>query len=330
MKIKMFFLSILFVSSGLISLEHPIIIDHDGGVDDVIATTLQILHSPKLVKAITIVPADCYALPAVWVMQQLRKHFSASNLDIPIGVSSNEGVNFFPDFWREDAWKLSRLSVWPNDLSLDDFSLNNIASASDVLVHSLKESLIPVNILETGPCTNIAEILHKHPGLKHKINRIFIMGGAFFVKGNVEEFGHDGTAEWNIYNNPQAFYELLQSGVSITLIPLDATQYTPIRKEFISKLAQNCNKKPIQLVCESLKIIQPLIDNGQYLFWDTLTSAAMINGKIIKTKKLKINVIIDGISMGRTVVDENGFEVDVALWADQELFEKTVMDILLG
>jgi hypothetical protein len=32
--------------------------------------------------------------------------------------------------------------------------------------------------------------------------------------------------------------------------------------------------------------------------------------------------------MGRTIEDENGYEVDLALWANQELFENTVLDIL--
>lgn len=53
-----------------------------------------------------------------------------------------------------------------------------------------------------------------------------------------------------------------------------------------------------------------------------------INSAIVKTKKTKISVILNGPSMERTIEDPNGFEVDLALWADQELFDKTVLAVL--
>jgi hypothetical protein len=45
-------------------------------------------------------------------------------------------------------------------------------------------------------------------------------------------------------------------------------------------------------------------------------------------KKVKINVKLNGPSMGKIFEDNNGFEVEVAIWADQKLFEKTILDIL--
>lgn len=311
------------------AIQYPIIIDHDGGIDDVIAATLQMLHSPEAVKAITIVPADCYGHPAAWVTTQLKEHFLPSHIHVPLGISGHEGINEFPALWREHAWKLADLSLWKNEVSLNDFSLEQVPSACSILERALREATVPVKILMTGPCTNIAEVLREYPELKTKIHRVFVMGGALYVKGNVEEVGHDGSAEWNIYNHPNAFQEVLSSGVPMTLVPLDATQYTPIRKEFMAKLEECCHIKQIQLVDESLKTIQPVIDSGEYLFWDTLTSAVLINPAIVTTKKIKINVILEGPSMGKTIEDENGFEVDVALWADQPLFEKTVLDVLL-
>ena len=52
-----------------------IIIDHDAAIDDIIAVTLQILNSPNNIKAITLLPADSYALPAVYVMERLKEYF---------------------------------------------------------------------------------------------------------------------------------------------------------------------------------------------------------------------------------------------------------------
>lgn len=325
---KIIFFKYLFIFST-ISAEAPIIIYHDAGVDDIIATTLQILNSPNHIKAITVVPADSYAHPAAYVMEKLKDNFFPS-INIPIGISYNAGTNLFPDIWREHSWKLARLNMWENEKDLQSFNLKNVADAITVLKKVLSETTEQVKILMTGPCTNIAKVLQKNPEYNKKIERAFIMGGAVYVKGNVEEKGHDGSAEWNIYNNPKAFQEILKSGIPVTLIPLDATQYTPIRKEFMSKITQYANLKQFRFLLESLTTIQPVIDSGEYLFWDTLTSAALINPDIIKTKKVKINVILYGNSMGRTFEDPNGFEVDVALWANQELFEKTVFDVFLN
>lgn len=309
--------------------ERPVIIDHDGAIDDTIATVLHLLYKPEQVKAITIVPADCYAKPAVWVTKKLIDVLAPTYKNIPVGVSGAEGPNPFPHEWREDAWRQARMHLWADHKALDAFSLAEIPSAVQVLTQALQESEIPVDIIATGPCSNLADLLGVRPQLKEKINRIFIMGGAFDVPGNVDQPGHDGSAEWNIYNNPQAFYEVLRSGVSITLVPLDATQHTPIRQSFLTTLKDNLNHLvACRVVHDSLQIIKPFIENGSYLFWDTLTSAAAINSDIVHTKKMHINVALEGSSLGRTFEDKNGFLVDVALWADQNLFEKVVLEII--
>lgn len=314
-----------FMTRCTCSTTQPLIIDHDAGVDDFISSTLQLLYAPARIKAITIVPADSFAEPAVVVMKQL-KNLLHSGATIPLGVSSNEGINKFPSVWREDSWKLTRLPVWDEETRCAD---QLVSSAVDVLIDVLRTTTEPVDLLETGPCTNIAEVLRIHPELSQKIHRMYMMGGAVYVNGNVQEQGHDGSAEWNIYNNPEAFKTLLSSGVPLTLVSLDATQYTPIRHEFMAALQQRCAEKQFEFVYESLRVIQPLIDNGQYMFWDTLTSAVVINPNIIKTKKVKINVVLTGPSMGKTFEDEkNGFEIDLAIWADQKLFEKTVLEVL--
>jgi purine nucleosidase len=321
--------SVLLTMHCHCEVTRPLIIDHDGGVDDFISCTLQFRYSPERIKAITMVPADSFAQPAMWVMKQLKNLLLPSDATIPLGISKDEGTNPFPNEWRSHAWKLVNMQLWNVEKSSVESSCQDVPSALDVLTTALSKSSEPVDIVETGPCTNIAELLRNHPKLKDKINRIYIMGGAVYINGNVEEKGHDGSAEWNIYNNPEAFRQVLASGIHITLISLDATQYTPIDAEFMSQLQQGSAMKSFQFVYESLRTIQPLIDIGQYMFWDTLTSAVAIDPSIVKTKKVKVNVMLSGPSTGRTFEDqEHGFEIDLAIWADKKLFEKTVLDVL--
>lgn len=340
---SIYFINLLFINFCQSQSHRPLIIDHDAGIDDFISCTLQLLYCPERVMAITIAPADSYSMPALWVMKRLKSFLLSSdsrNLNIPTGVGVFPGINPFPSMWRDDSWKLTQLDVWgDNKVSLqsviDDFRHDQIFSPLNVLFKALSDSSVPVDIIETGPCSNIAELLNMYPDLAKKINRIYIMGGAVYVDGNVKEeeekCKHDGSAEWNIYNDPTAFRKVLSSGVNVTLISLDATQYTPIRSEFMKLIEDNCHMKSFQFVFQSLMKIKFLIDIGQYMFWDTLTSAVAIDPSIVTTKKVKIDVVLDGISMGKTFEDkEHGFEIDLAVWANREKFEQIVFNILSG
>jgi inosine-uridine nucleoside N-ribohydrolase len=333
---------LLCTISSVCQNQRPLIIDHDAGVDDFIACTLQLLYCPERIKAITIAPADSYIVPACCVMKKLQRllpPMSLQSLNIPIGIGLYEGKHPFPSMWRAQAWNLTELSVWGDKKisrqNVEDEFLhdNRSASSLEVLSIALKESAVPVDIIETGPCTNIAEVLTYYPELTKKIHRLYVMGGAVRVDGNVKEEPdkHDGSAEWNVYNNPEAFKKVVSSGVPITLISLDATQFTPIRQEFMKELERNCTQESFQFVFQCLMFIKSLIDSGQYMFWDTLTSAVAIDPTLVKTERVKINVVLEGGSEGRTFQDpDHGYEVELAVWADRDRFEKMVIDILAG
>lgn len=305
---------------------HPLlIIDHDGNVDDIIAVALQLMHAPERIACITISPADCYALPTVWYTQALQE-LLLNHTRIPVGIGVDEGVNKFPELWRNYSWNLAQLPLWHSvDNTLERFSLEHIPPAEQLLTQALINAQEPITILETGPCSNIVSVLTKYPHLKDKITRIFIMGGAINSKGNVEEPKHDGSAEWNIYNHPQAFLSLLQQNIPITLVPLEATNNASIRPEFIKELGNLKQYTACQLVYNALMTVKTVIDTGEYMLWDALTSAAIIDPKIITTETMQINVELTGRSMGRTYQDPHGFTVEVAISASQNLFEETML-----
>jgi purine nucleosidase len=71
-----------------------------------------------------------------------------------------------------------------------------------------------------------------------------------------------------------------------------------------------------------------LVGSDQYYFWDTLTAAAMLDHSVVTTETLKIKVITDGPSQGRTIEDPNGSPVEVALDADRDKVEKMFFDVL--
>jgi inosine-uridine nucleoside N-ribohydrolase len=72
-----------------------------------------------------------------------------------------------------------------------------------------------VVLVPTGPLTNIALLLERHPGTRPE--RIVLMGGAIGL-GNVTP-----AAEFNIWADPEAAQRVFSSGLDVTMVGLDVT-----------------------------------------------------------------------------------------------------------
>lgn len=75
-----------------------------------------------------------------------------------------------------------------------------------------------ITICPIGPLTNIAQALTLAPDITRAIKNIILMGGNYFEAGNITP-----AAEFNFYVDPHAAQIVLQSGVPITVLPLDVT-----------------------------------------------------------------------------------------------------------
>ena len=75
-----------------------------------------------------------------------------------------------------------------------------------------------LTLIALGPLTNIAKAIHKYPEKMQRLQKIVLMGGAFEEYGNVTT-----TAEFNIFVDPHAAYEVFNFGVPLYIAPLDAT-----------------------------------------------------------------------------------------------------------
>lgn len=75
-----------------------------------------------------------------------------------------------------------------------------------------------ITICPIGPLTNIAQAVTLAPDIVRAIKNIVLMGGNYFEAGNITP-----AAEFNFYVDPHAAQIVLQSGVPITVLPLDVT-----------------------------------------------------------------------------------------------------------
>ncbi|MBK9203213.1 MAG: nucleoside hydrolase [Candidatus Obscuribacter sp.] len=194
-----------------------------------------------------------------------------------------------------------------------------------VFLDCLSNSRSPLTVVSTGPLTNMAKLLEKHPELKEKISEFIIMGGAISVKGNVEETGHDGSAEWNVYADPLAFKQIVDSKVPIKLITLDLTNEMPVTKDFLGKLeAQSEHSKASALAAT----LWSLVKGFDYYFWDTITAAVAIEPSLFTFKDIKIDVSTSGKTMGRTNQALFGRKVQVATQVNKQGFEDLLLSTL--
>ena len=142
------------------------------------------------------------------------------------------------------------------------------------------------------------------------------MGGAVRVNGNVDK--GDGTAEWNFYNHPGASASVIDSGVPITLVSLDATNKAPVTRKFLERLAEQAKTHQVsRLALATWKVALRHIENEdytqRYYFWDTLTAAAMLRPSLLKTERMKVKVVVEGPSCGRTIEHPSGAPIDVGV-----------------
>jgi inosine-uridine nucleoside N-ribohydrolase len=172
--------------------------------------------------------------------------------------------------------------------------------AVDFLAERIFASAQPVTLVPTGPLTNVALLLARHPGAMAKLERIVLMGGAI-AEGNVTP-----AAEFNIWADPEAAARVFASGLDVTMVGLDVTHKALLTGAHAERL--RASGRTGTLVAE-LHAFYAQAHRDRY-GWDgapvhdAMALAHVIRPDLLTT--LERNVEIDCASelcRGRTVVD---------------------------
>ncbi len=198
-----------------------VIFDDDGSPDGTVAL-LYLLSDPAVsVEGVVISHGEAH--PQVYIQHIGRILSDWGYGDIPLGAGADTALMPGEDFpeWLRDAadnfWGFAKAG---------DTRTFPAGNGAELLVKLLKDAEEPLAVFVSGPCTDLALALRLDPSIKDKISGVYIMGGAVYTKGNLTDFLPDTpntTAEWNIYIDPLAAAEVLQAGVPVTFVPLDAT-----------------------------------------------------------------------------------------------------------
>lgn len=305
-----------------------VLIDTDMAADDWMAI-LFLLNRPDIsVEAITVSgtgEAHCEA----GVQNALDLAALTGQEDIPVSCGRTiplQGEHTFPADWRTWVDSLAGLTLPHSTASPSS------QPASELLAGTIKSQAGKVTLLTLGPLTNLAEALQSAPEITEKIEMVYIMGGAVDVPGNVgtSQAGIDNSAaEWNIYVDPHAAAIVLQSGVPVTLVALDATNRVPLTRNFYNRLKKAQESPVAKFVYNVLTQNQDFIQSGGYYFWDPLAAAILSDSTLAKYETRKVTVVEqEGGQSGRTQASETGTPVQLPVNVDAGKFEQVFLDTL--
>jgi inosine-uridine nucleoside N-ribohydrolase len=269
----------------------PIVIDCDPGHDDAIAILLALASPEVEVRGITTVAGNQTLEKTT--RNALKVLELAGRADIPVAAGA-------------DAPLRRKLRVAANvhgESGLDGPSLPEpttevvAAHAADFLAELIEPGVV---LVPTGPLTNVALMLERHPDVRDRLERIVWMGGAI-AEGNVTP-----AAEFNAFVDPEAAAAVFESGIPVTMIGLDVTHMALFTRAHADRLRDTGAAG--RAVAELSDFFQRFHES-RYAFdgspiHDALAVAHVIDPTLVTT--LNCNISIETASQycdGRTVVD---------------------------
>ncbi|GAA0446560.1 MAG: nucleoside hydrolase [Bacillota bacterium] len=167
------------------------------------------------------------------------------------------------------------------------------------LIETYKDELVIVNI---GRLTSLASLFILYKSLMTTIKEYYIMGGAFWVPGNIT-----AVSEANFHGDPVAAQVVLAHANNVTIIPLNVTKYaiaTPQMVEYIDRMGSvSIVKVLLDYYYDFYKKRNPSIQGSP--LHDVLTLMAVVKPDMMTYQYLPVHIIQaqTGIVRGQSIAD---------------------------
>ncbi|UYQ66388.1 nucleoside hydrolase [Streptomyces peucetius] len=173
--------------------------------------------------------------------------------------------------------------------------------AVDLIHRVLAEHPEPVTLVPTGPLTNVALLLTRHPDSARHISEIVLMGGSV-GRGN-----RTPAAEFNMYVDPEAAGVVLDSGLPVTMCGLDVTHQalaTPDVLDRLGRLDTRLSRVCVELMTYFASAYRRLWGFAAPPLHDPVAVARVIDPGIVRCVEANVVVELHGqYTRGATVVD---------------------------
>ncbi|KAA8669584.1 MULTISPECIES: nucleoside hydrolase [Pantoea] len=295
-----------------------LIIDCDPGngiaganTDDGLALALALASRALAVELITTVSGNTPSAVGARVAKDLLQRLG---LNIPVVQGALQALREDPAPWRArldnvadpalgELWRGVRQ---PQMVAADG------NDAAGVMGQLICDNPGEFTLVAIGPLTNVAQALQRYPQMADSVAEIVIMGGVFALDDYIKDtnFGLD----------PEAAHQVLHSGATITLVPMDATTQTLLTHQDLTRLTA-CDHPLPQFVRETLR---PWIDYSirtRHLpgCWihDALVIAWLLNQRVADGVDYHVDIELrPGATRGKTWRYRTPLRLDVGVPAD--------------
>lgn len=193
----------------------PVLIDTDPGIDDALAL-LYAWASPEIaVEAITTVAGNVSVEAATANLARLialGQPRPAPQVAVGAGAPLARPLVTAAYYHGDDG--LGDTRDWPVPPLA-----THAGHAVDLMLAAARRHGPRLTVIALGPLTNVALAVGADAEAVRCIGRLVVMGGAVDVPGNITP-----SAEFNVHVDPEAAARVLDAGLPIDLVPLDATR----------------------------------------------------------------------------------------------------------
>jgi purine nucleosidase len=269
-----------------------VIIDTDPGLDDAVAILLA-LASPELDVAAIVAVAGNVPLGVTEANARAICEL-AGRSDIPVYAGCSRAITRPPitaeHFHGESG--LGTLLLPAPTMRLQP------GHGIDATIELLRrEPVKSIAWCALGPLTNVAMALIKAPDIVERVGELVLMGGASRALGNVTP-----AAEFNIHADPHAAQIVFDSGLPITVIPLDVTHQVRSTPERITRV--RALGTPVAAAVAQL--LTPSGDEPSALH-DPCVIAYLLTPQLFAGSRVNVAVECESpLTLGMTVVDWRG------------------------
>jgi purine nucleosidase len=312
-----------------------LILDMDIGVDDAIALMYLATRPNIRIVAVGSVHGNTDAVSAA--ENGLRLLELSGLADVPVAIGAER--------------PLVRPLVLGPEVHGDD-GLGNVAetaapvpsrrpvgeSAAEQLVRLARERPGELDVLATGPLTNLAIALRLEPRLVDLVGSVVVMGGAANGIGNMNP-----VAEANIWKDPEAARMVFDAPWPLTMVGLDVTLQTILDEAAIARIA--ASDRPMARLTTAilrhyLDFYQSVLGHERRIcpLHDPLAAGITADASLVR-RALHADVVVDcgEDARGMTIVDRrrNGgpateprLATEVVLDVDSERFVEELVTAL--
>ncbi|WP_068085209.1 nucleoside hydrolase [Polycladidibacter stylochi] len=285
---------------------NKLIIDSDGGTDDILALLLLAGHNrlPSLITTtfgnVGLDQATQNIADTMALLAQKKPEVQR----IPIIKGANKPLTG-PLVDAKDVHGEDGLGGIARPIHTKSVFQSNAIEAIKKLLAEAQSTNRKVDILTLGPLTNLAEVLKDKPELGEAIEHLWVMGGSCRGRGNVTL-----AAEFNIYCDPQAADIVFSLPLNTHMIPWEPCLETAISGEALqgifSSLPNTIIKQFAMDICDhGRQLGRNWYDEDFCIMPDPLAAAYVLDNQIAM-RTIVCGVMVETVgehTTGATILD---------------------------